>query len=220
MRQPDPGLHETTLLLQRVKRQDQAALGELLRHLQPRIDRWVRRKRSPAVRARFETQDCSQDVVLNLIQYLPTMLIRDSDTFHALLYRMILNSLNNKQAYLMASRRRLTRERPLQTDASIALDPVGADTTPPDRKLEKSERDAWIRCAMSLLSADDQELIFRHHYDGQSFVEIGELLKSSPDAIRMRFNRAMTRMLSVIMKLREGRAAEVAGADEEEVGEE
>jgi len=200
--------HVTTMLLERARENDREALNDLLAHVMPRIEAWVRKTRGRAVAGKFDTLDCTQDVAMNLVQYLPTVVVRDSDMFHGLLYRMIVNSLKNKYEYLMARRRRLTRERPLTLETGIDLEPADPAESPSEVAV-RGERQAWLRFSLALLPAEDQELIFRHHYDGELFVDLAEKAGLAPDAIRMRFNRAMTKLNSIMGKLRRGETATV-----------
>ena len=200
---------DTTYLLVRVREGDRRALEELLERILPRIEMWVRRKSGRDVASKFDPLDCVQDVALNLVQYLPKVEIQDSDALYGLLYRMAVNTLQSKREYLMARRRRLTLERPLDAGGSVTLDPPDQGESP-SMQVSRAERQAWIRFALALLPEDDQELIFRHHYDGESFVEIGEARGTTPDTQRMRFNRAMAKLNSIVGKLKRGRAGELA----------
>lgn len=196
--------HPTTQLLERARGADRAALDQLLRHVWPRIVQWVRRERPEAVRGRYETLDCAQDVALGLVQYLPRVVVRDAATFDRILYRMIQNSMCAKLDYLTAQRRRIARERPL--DAAIDLDPP--DPAPsPSQELARREEQAWIRFSLTLLPAEEQELILRHLYGGSSFAEIAAALGQNADAIRMRCNRALAHLGALMRRLRAGEAA-------------
>lgn len=197
---------QTTLnLIRRTRDGDRAAMDELLRHVWPRIEGWIRRERGEAVRSRFDTIDCAQDVALGLVRYLPDVSIGDRETFHRILYRMIQNSLRNKYDYLMARRRRLTLEKPLAIDGPLELDPPDTRDSP-SIEAGKAEMRAWIRFALALLPADEQELIFRRQFDGEAFADIGRALDLDPDAARMRFNRAMLKLNSLIRRLQQGDA--------------
>ena len=199
----------TTLLIERARQQDEEALSELMDRYMPLIRHWVRDNAGPAVRARFETMDCIQDVVLQLLRYLPSVKIEDTEVFRRILYRMIQNSLRGKYEYLMACRRRMSLEQPLAGDTMLDLDPPDPDAPTPSQVVHNQERAAWLRLALPLLEPDQQELILSHKVEGKTFVTIGEERGESPDAVRMRFKRAMVKLSSTIGRLRRGEVREL-----------
>lgn len=199
----------TTRLLELAQGGDRAALDDLLAQVMPLIERCVRREQGALIRSKYETVDCAQDVAIDLIRYLPRVQVNNRRTFHALLYRMVQSSLHNKYDFLTAHRRAITREKPLQAGTVLILDPPDPNAPTPSMVMAKEERRSWIRFALALLKPEEQELIFRHQFDDESFIEIGEALGTSPDAVRMRFNRALTRLNSMVGKLRQGQASEL-----------
>jgi RNA polymerase sigma factor (sigma-70 family) len=199
-----------TRLLRRIRDNDSGALAELLGAYGAQIERWVRKERGQVVGSRFETMDCVQDVTLDLVRYLPNVKIADSQAFRALLYRMIQNSLRNKYDYLTARRRSLAREQPIGTDTVLDLDPPDPRASTPSSLVAKEERRAWIRLGLALLDGEDQEVVLRHQFEGESFTDMSRSLGSTPDAVRMRFNRALIKLNTVVGKLRRGKARELA----------
>lgn len=179
-------------------------MDALLSHIWPRLQQWVRYELGKNVRSKFDSMDCAQDVATNLIQYLPTVEISDSATFERILVRMIQNSIRNKHDYLMARRRRMTRERPLD-GTSICLDPP-AQGDSPSLHAAKNERRAWVRFSLALLAPEEQELIFRHKFDGEPFVDMSNDLGLTADAVRMRYNRALSRLGGIMSRLKQGEA--------------
>jgi DNA-directed RNA polymerase specialized sigma24 family protein len=130
---------------------------------------------------------------------------------------MIQNSLRNKYDYLTARRRSLAHEKPLDSDTVLDLDPPDPKGSTPSSIVHKEESSAWIRLGLALLDADDQELVLRHQFDGESFPQIARSVNAAPDAVRMRFNRAVLKLNSVIGRLRRGEAHELAREAEQGV---
>lgn len=200
---------EITRYLERIRENDAGALADLLDRYLPVIETWVRRERGDLVRSGFETVDCVQDVALDLVRYLPNVEVANTEAFRGLVYRMIQNSLRNKYHYLQVRRRSLAREDPLGSDTVLRLDAIEESAAGPITVLDEREKQAWIRFALALMDPDDQVLLMRRIYDGESFPRLAEELAIEPDAARMRFNRAKAKLYLLIGRLRRGRLEEL-----------
>jgi len=197
--------------LERIRAREAGALSELLDRYLPLIEQWVKKERGDHLRDGFETLDCVQDVALDLVRYLPNVEIANTDAFRGLLYRMIQNSLRNKHHYLNVRRRALTREQPLGPGTILHLDPPDEKQPTPSVEVANKEQQAWIRFALALMDPEDQELIFRRHFDGEPFETIGRGLGIS--SARMRFNRARAKLMVLVGRLRRGQADQMASEE-------
>ena len=68
---------------------------------------------------------------------------------------------------------------------------------------------------MELLPPLEREVLWLREMDGCSFEEIGERIGATPDAARMRFNRALPKLAKKVSELQKGRIATLL--DEAEV---
>ena len=68
----------------------------------------------------------------------------------------------------------------------------------PDEVAIRKEDESRLLAAMKKLSPQQRELIELRHRDRVSFVEIGERLNKSPDAVRMLWNRAVQALSKII----------------------
>ncbi|MFH0944889.1 MAG: sigma-70 family RNA polymerase sigma factor [Planctomycetota bacterium] len=203
------GALPTTMLLERARGRDGQALAEILRRLQPRIEHLVRRASGPAVKARYETVDLRQDVMMELLEYLPRVKIADSRALENYLVTVIRNTLCDTHAKVVALRRSLSRERPLPSDSVLELDPPRGHVRSPSGIIERREQEAWLRLALPLLPPDDQEVFIRAKLRLETYPALARELGATPDAVRMRVGRIMGRLLRIIVELKDGRIDEL-----------
>ncbi len=215
----DPVRSSTTMLLERARDRDAAALDELVKRLQPKIERWIRRERGDAIRQRFETMDLSQDVAMELIQFIPRLAVRNARVLDRVLYRMIRNTICDTSDRLSALRRRLTRERPLPSDTMLALDPPARKVPSPPQIADQNEQEAWKRVALALLPPADQELLLRRIEYREPWIDIGRSHDISADAARKKFSRVMARLVSIVSQLKRGGLERVLAEIEKKEGE-
>lgn len=200
----DPLLSRTEALLEDVRRSREGAVDALVEHILPDIARKVSLQMGARVKERFETGDCVQDVALGLVRYLPRVRARNGEMLRALLDRMVRNSLCNKADWLVAKREEVIRTTPIDGRSEIRLDPPDLEAATPSEMVLESERRAWVRIALALLDADDQELVLRREFDQESYETIGAALGISPDAARMRTRRARESLAKIIERLQKG----------------
>ena len=70
-----------------------------------------------------------------------------------------------------------------------------------------------------LLSPDEQQIIHLREWDKNAFSDIANQIGTTEDAARMRFNRALKRLASIVIKLQRGELdAAVSDAEGESPG--
>ncbi len=183
--------------------EEQALDNVLERHL-PWIREQVRKRLTVLLRQKAETMDYVQDVVIQFMRYGPRFVVSDEKRLRGLLYRIVENSLHDKYDWFTARRRAISRERPLPSDTVISLDPPRGSVSTPSRIAHRNEREAWIRLGLEFLAPDDRELIALRQWEKVPYDEIGKKLGLSPDAVRMRYNRAVGRLGDKVGALRCG----------------
>lgn len=195
----------TPQLLQRWHGGDETALAELV---QAHID-WLRNhvaKRLGAfLRARGDADDYLQDAILDFLRDGPRFQVRDSAQFRALLARIAENTLRDRNDWFRAKRRHLGSSVTLVRDSVLSLDPALQRSTTPSRAAAQTEVRDWVRLALELLEAEDRKILLAREYEDRSFVQIGEELGMTANAVRMRWVRAVARLAEVMKGLQAGK---------------
>jgi len=91
----------------------------------------------------------------------------------------------------------------------LSLDPPQKVDRTPSMSVERHEREGWVRLGMEFLDSEDREVLVLRKWDNASFSDIGERLGITPDAARMRHNRALKRLGEKIWALRCGKIEEI-----------
>ncbi|MFH2001669.1 MAG: sigma factor-like helix-turn-helix DNA-binding protein, partial [Planctomycetota bacterium] len=77
------------------------------------------------------------------------------------------------------------------------------------------EREAWVRLGLELIDPEDSEIIVLHQWTGLPFAKIAEQLKITLEAACMRHSRAVSRLGSVVARLRHGEVYRAVGGSPE-----
>ena len=195
----------TPTLLQRWHGGDESALAELVAAHLGWLRGHVERRLGAFLRARGEAEDYLQDAILDFLRDGPRFQVRDGAQFRALLGRIVENTLRDRNDWFRAKRRRLGTNQGLPTESVLALDPNLQRSTTPSRDASRLEMREWVRLALELLDAEERRIILAREYEDRSFVQIGEELGMTANAVRMRWVRAVARLAEVMQDLKAGR---------------
>lgn len=181
---------------------DPAALQALLvKHLD-----WLRthasRRLGAALRKKADTGDIVQEAVLGFLKYGPKVSIESEGQLRQLLLKVVENTICDRHGYFTAKRRDMAREAPLPSSSVVELS-SSRHPHPADR-LERHETEAEVRLALELLPPTDREIVVRRLWEQQPFDQIATALESTPDAVRMRFRRALAQLSNHLVRLRQG----------------
>ena len=185
---------QTIQLLHKWHKGDREALSELIRRNLPWIRRYVQRRLGDELRRNFETHDIVQDAMLQVLQYGPRFDVDSEQLFRALLARIVLNDIADRNRWVHRQRRDRAREKPYMSDTVLKLDPPAVSVTRPSQGMQRDERRAWVRLALEFLDPMDRELLRLRIWESKPFAEVGKLLDLTPDAARMRTTRALGRL--------------------------
>jgi RNA polymerase sigma factor (sigma-70 family) len=206
-----PSIHD---LLQRWHRGDAAALAALVEATLPWLQQHVERRCGAFLRGLGDPADYLQDALLDFLRDAPRFQVRDEGQFRALLARVLENTLRDKHDWFRAKRRDLARTAGMPNDSVLDLQSGAMLTSTPSRGAAREERRAWVRLALELLEPEDRKIILRRDYEQRPFAEIGAELGLAPDAVRMRWNRAVARLGQAMLRLRQGQVPEGGGGDD------
>ena len=200
-----PADDPTPHLLERWHSGDETALPELLALHMEWLREQVDRRLGGFLRARAEADDYLQDALLEFLRYAPRFQVRDGAQFRALLARIAENTLRDRNDWFRAKRRHLGTHITLPTDSVLTLDPALQRSATPSRDATRSEVRDWVRLALELLEAEDRKILLEREYENRSFVDIGNDLGMTANAVRMRWVRAVARLAEVMRELQQGR---------------
>ena len=191
----------TTTLLRRWHAGDRAALDELLQRDLGWIAARVEQRLGGLLRARAESRDYVQQVLVEVLEYTPRFVLTDRGQFRALLAAIIENTLRDQDEWFRRKRRDLHRERPIRSDTVLWLDRPRESVTRPSEQAIRDEQQAYTRLALELLPAEDRKVLLLREWDGLAFAAIAAQIGTSEDAARMRFQRALGRLAQQVQQL-------------------
>ena len=186
----DAALAEFRELLSQARQGNPAAAEEMIHRYESEIRREVHlRLTDPRLRRLLESMDICQSVMASFfvrlwagqyeIEY-PGQLVR-------LLLSMTKHKLIDQARFWTAARRDLHREVSRDAPDGDALTPAVQDT-------DVVETADLVEKVRSHLSPDERELVSLRQM-GHDWQEVGQRVNLTPDAARMRYNRALARVL-------------------------
>lgn len=181
-------------ILTRVYSGDQSALERLMEDHYPWILQKVRQRMGPGLRARMESVDIVQDAMVKLVDYGPRVVTDDVARFRALTAKIIENTLRDKNDFLHAQKRAISRERELGPASRLDASPVYENPERASVIAMKGEDREVLHIALLCLDPEDQEVIHLKLWEGLDWAEIGRNIGVEADAARMRFNRAIPKL--------------------------
>ncbi len=208
----DAEISRTRTLLTRSWSGDKAARAELIEEHLPWIRGVVRARLGAGLRRRVDSVDIMQDALIRVLDSGPKVVVSDPQKFRALMCVIIENTLRDENDKQRAQKRDIQRERPIQRDSMICLDPPQRVEEPASQIAMRDEQKELVLCALSCLE-DDREILELRELEGKSFKEIGAVLGIAEDAARMRYNRALPKLRKTLERLRQGEIDESIGRD-------
>lgn len=182
-REPTAASHTTALLLHRIRGGDERARAELAQRVQPLLWRFARGRIPQLLRHQQDTDDLVQMTWLRVLQRLEVLQVDNPGDFFAYLRTALVNAL--REALRRQGRGPVLPPGGLGDAADSDLLP--AADVPLDDWLEYEQ-------ALARLPAEHRVLVLMRFEFGLSFVEIASELGESADGVRMKINRALSRM--------------------------
>jgi RNA polymerase sigma-70 factor, ECF subfamily len=185
---PPMQLTSTIDLLDRFKRGDEEAVGELVERSLPPLRRWARGRLPVWARSLADTQDLVQNAVIRSLPHLKHFEARHPGALQAYLRQAIFNHIRDEI--------RKVRARP--TSAELPEDYVDPAPTPLEHMIGRERLDRY-EAALSRLRPAEQEAIIARLELQQSYEEVALALgKPSAAAARMAVSRAVKNLIAAM----------------------
>lgn len=178
------GEHTTQVLVGRCRTGDAAARAALIARIDPLLRRFARGRVPQLLRHEQDTADLVQSTWLRVLDKLGGIALQGPGDFFAYLRTVLINALRE------ALRRQGASPINFDADAESATATLVANNVDPDD---------WLAYEQSLaaMSPDHRLVVLMRYEFGMSFAEIAQELGETPDAVRMRLNRAIARIAQV-----------------------
>lgn len=173
----EAGAHTTQVLLHRIRAGDPSARATLVARIEPLLRRFAHGRMPYTLRHEQDTADLVQLTWLKVLDKLGSIELQQPGDLFSYLRTVLLNALRE-------ALRRQGRS-PLAADGA-AVD-VPADNVAPEDWLAYEQ-------ALACLPPEQRVLVLMRFEFGMSFAEIAEEFGETPDAMRMRVNRAIARI--------------------------
>jgi len=180
---PTAANHTTALLLHRIRGGDERARAELAQRVQPLLLRFARGRIPQLLRHQQDTGDLIQITWLRVLQRLDVLEVENPGDFFAYLRSALVNAL---------------RETLRRQGRAPVLPPGGLCDIADSDLLPAADvpLDDWLEYeqALARLPNEHRVLVLMRFEFGLSFGEIASELGETSDGVRMKFNRALSRM--------------------------
>ena len=157
---------------------DEAARGELLERLRPRLLLWVSTRLSKALKERVEAEDVVQEILLAVHKSLDQFEGDDDRAFLAWLFTVAENRIRDLADHFGALKRR-------------SPEALAFSQTSPSTAASRNELAIKMREALARLSEPHRQVIQLRRFEEAPVSAIAELMDRSENAIRILYCRAI-----------------------------
>ncbi|MEM9069171.1 MAG: sigma-70 family RNA polymerase sigma factor [Myxococcota bacterium] len=189
---------EEAKLVERLKRQDEAAFNELVRLYQGRIFRLVFRMLGD----RAEAEDLAQEVFVTVFKSIGGF--RGDSKLSTWMYRVATNHCKNRIKYLGRRARGQKQEFDEVTDAH-SLESATMSTSVrlprPDEMVTGRETEHFIRVALHELPEDQRQLVVLRDIENLTYEEIQKLTGLASGTVKSRLHRARLALAKRVREL-------------------
>jgi RNA polymerase sigma-70 factor (ECF subfamily) len=173
------------------------ALGQVLAAYRPFLFAIARDEIDSELKAKAGPSDLVQESFLEAQRDFANFTSENESHFRGWLYTILMNNLADlRKRYLKTAKRQVRRERPLGVrDSKNLLRDLGElDGHSASRRAISREEAERINAALDRLRPAFRQVIILRSQQRQSFVEIGESIGKSADAVRMLWQRAIVKL--------------------------
>lgn len=173
-----------------------AALDALLKHYRPLLLSVARQELPQPLAGKVAPSSIVQQSCIDALRDIHQLRAQSEPECRAWLTQIVrMNIADATRRYLYTEKRELAREVPLTAGGSNPLlaTLVCSEVAPEAAAIAREEGERLVS-ALARLSEQTRQVIEWHNRDHLSFVEIGEKLGKSPDAVRMIWNRGVKQL--------------------------
>lgn len=191
-------------LIRRAVAGDASAMAALLEPCRSRLKRMVRWRMDARLTQRFDPSDVVQEAMLTATTKLPEYLNEPVVPFYPWLRRIAWERLVDlERRHLIAQRRSVVREEPLQPQVSNdSLDELtrslSAQSAGPLTSLVFAEHATVVRLALQKLEETHRELLLLRYVEGLAIEEVAAVMGTTVAATKMRQLRAIRRLRDLL----------------------
>jgi RNA polymerase sigma-70 factor (ECF subfamily) len=181
-----------------------SAIAQLLEAYRPLLLKLANDRLQPELRQKAAASDLVQNSLIKATLAFPTCHFSSVQDVVSWLKEVLSNEIvTAHRRYRKAKKRDARRERPLNSAHSrMWIDYLAIHTRSDDSvTLSRQEEVTRVRVALDRLPPHYRQVITWRIVDGVTFSKIGVKLDRSEDAVRMLWNRAMSRLKSELRKL-------------------
>lgn len=164
---------------------DEAARGDMLEYLRPRLVLWATSRLSPALRAKLEPDDVAQEALMAVHRSLDGFEGTNHKAFLAWVFKIGENRIRDLADHFGAQKRQ-------------KIKPLSFSQTSPSTVVARSEEARKVAGALERLPPDYAEMIRLLRLEELSYAEIAELKGISANAARIRYCRALKALKSAL----------------------
>ena len=134
----------------------------------------------------LSASDLVQSAIIDACKGFERCRAASEEEFKAWLRQIIMNDILDRYRFLRSQKRDVGLEQELEPERLLAPEDAS-----PVAEAQRKEDELRLVTAMSTLCEDHQKIIRLRHQDKQTFVQIGEAMDKTPNAVRMLWNRAV-----------------------------
>lgn len=195
----DPARPDLEALTQAAASGDDAAMAQLLERHQDELHAFVRLRYGKLLAARESSSDLVQSVCREVLEHADRFRHPEPSAFRRWLFVTAMRKIKNRQAYYLAGRRDVLREKtPSARDDDSGLEEAWMQHyctfSTPSAAVGMREEVARVEEAFEALTDEQREVLTLAHLAGMSRKEIGEHLGKSEGAVRVILHRALAKL--------------------------
>ncbi|HJP01193.1 MAG TPA: RNA polymerase sigma factor [Planctomycetota bacterium] len=203
---PSPPETHSVALLQAYQDGDEEALNRLLARVYPRVERIVQARLGPALRAKVDAQDVTQESLIRALQGLKSFELREDASLIDWLSKIVEHEVLHQVEHFAAQKRDAHREERLERyrtdgqDFEFARELVD-ESAGPGTKVSRKEMAQIVDECLSEVRIEHREVILLRDYAGGSWSFVAERLeRPSADAAMQLYRRARVELASKVQR--------------------
>jgi RNA polymerase sigma factor (sigma-70 family) len=168
----------------------------------------VRARLGPGLRRKVESADLVQEVMLDAVRRLPGFEFKTEGAFLHYVNCVVASKIRDEADRWLAQKRDAAREQPAAPGTSGSIpdwtEPNDGGAATPSQVVLKREDLELLEQALDRLaeeSADARDLVVAVKLEGRTYAEIAETSGQTPDAVRMRTNRALKSLARIFQQI-------------------